>query len=104
MFRRVWASERKDLPLKDVAAVGGWRDTSTLLRYQQPDARTMRAVVDLERHQRHPTRQTEPRVTHTVTHTSPANRQSATPDNPASRFELPLLGSNQDFPDPEVPL
>lgn len=49
MFRRVWATERKDLPLKDVAAVGGWRDTSTLLRYQQPDARTMRAVVDFER-------------------------------------------------------
>ncbi len=49
MFRRVWATERKDLPLKDVLAVGGWRDTSTLLRYQQPDARTMRAVVDFER-------------------------------------------------------
>ena len=40
-FRRVWATERKDLPLKDVAAVGGWRDTSTLLRYQQPDEVTM---------------------------------------------------------------
>src|SRR3954454_4152827 len=32
---------------------------------------------------------------------TPANRQSATPGNPASRFELPLLGSNQDSPDPE---
>ena len=49
MFRRVWATERKDLPLRDVAAVGGWLDTSTLLRYQQPDARTMRAVVEFER-------------------------------------------------------
>lgn len=48
MFRRVWATERKDLPLKDVAAVGGWDDTGTLLRYQQPDAVTMRAVVDFE--------------------------------------------------------
>jgi integrase len=48
MFRRVWATERKDLPLKDVAAVGGWRDTSTLLRYQQPDAATMRRVVDFD--------------------------------------------------------
>ena len=37
MFRRAWATERKDLPLKDLAAAGGWRDTSTLLRYQQPD-------------------------------------------------------------------
>lgn len=25
-----------------------WRDTSTLLRYQQPDPRTMRAVVEFE--------------------------------------------------------
>ena len=48
MFRRVWATERKDLPLKDVAAVGGWDDPGTLLRYQQPDAVTMRAVVDFE--------------------------------------------------------
>ena len=46
MFRRVWATERKDYPLKDVAAAGGWRDTSTLLRYQQPDTATMRRVVE----------------------------------------------------------
>ncbi|HYL31381.1 MAG TPA: site-specific integrase [Gemmatimonadales bacterium] len=49
MFRRVWATERKDLPLKDVAAAGGWRDTSTLLRYQQPDEDTLRSVVEFER-------------------------------------------------------
>jgi len=49
MFRRLWATERKDLPLKDVAAAGGWRDTSTLLRYQQPDEETLRAVVEYER-------------------------------------------------------
>jgi integrase len=49
MFRRVWATERKDLPLKDVAAAGGWRDTSTLLRYQQPDEETLRSVVEYER-------------------------------------------------------
>ena len=49
MFRRAWATERKDLPLKDVAAAGGWRDTSTLLRYQQPDEETLRAVVEFER-------------------------------------------------------
>jgi len=52
MFRRVWATERKDLPLKDVAAAGGWRDTSTLLRYQQPDEATLRAVVEFERPRR----------------------------------------------------
>ena len=49
MFRRAWATERKDLPLKDVAAAGGWRDTSTLLRYQQPDEETLRAVVEFDR-------------------------------------------------------
>src|SRR6266566_16103 len=49
MFRRAWATERKDLPLKDVAAAGGWRDTSTLLRYQQPDDETLRAVVEFDR-------------------------------------------------------
>src|SRR5207244_10849938 len=43
-----WARERKYLPLKDVAAAGGWRDTSTLLRYQQPDEATLRAVVEFE--------------------------------------------------------
>ncbi len=51
-FRRAWATERKDLPLKDVAAAGGWRDTSTLLRYQQPDEETLRAVVEFERRKR----------------------------------------------------
>jgi len=66
MFRRVWATERKDLPLKDVAAAGGWRDTSTLLRYQQPDDATLRAVVEFER----PGRSGAGRGhTHSVTHT-----------------------------------
>src|SRR6059036_1407641 len=31
----------------------------------------------------------------------PKKTRSATRMNPASRFELPLLGSNQDSPDPE---
>jgi integrase len=45
-YRRRWASERKHLPLKDVAATGGWTDTSTLLRcYQMPDVDTMEQVV-----------------------------------------------------------
>lgn len=29
--------------------MGGWRDTSTLLRYQQPDEVTMRRVAAFER-------------------------------------------------------
>ncbi len=37
-YRRKWATERKHLSLKDVAAAGGWRDVETLLTcYQQPD-------------------------------------------------------------------
>jgi integrase len=49
MFRRKWATERKTYPLKDVAAAGGWSDVHTLLTcYQQPDERTLRAVVEGE--------------------------------------------------------
>ena len=37
-YRRKWAVERKHLPLKDVAAAGGWKDVSTLLEvYHQSD-------------------------------------------------------------------
>lgn len=53
VFRRVWATERKHLPPKDVAAAGGWRDIQTLMTcYQQPDEETMREVVDFEKPQR----------------------------------------------------
>ena len=46
-FRRRWATLRKHLPLRDVAAAGGWRDLTTLLTcYQQPDEETMREVVN----------------------------------------------------------
>jgi len=45
-YRRAWATARKDLPLGDVAAAGGWSDVGTLLRcYQQPDDATMLAVM-----------------------------------------------------------
>jgi hypothetical protein len=45
-FRRKWATERKGLPLGDVAAAGGWRNTETLLRsYQVTDEATIRNVV-----------------------------------------------------------
>jgi hypothetical protein len=50
MFRRVWATERKHLPPKDVAAAGGWLDIGTLQQcYQQPDDETLRSVVEYER-------------------------------------------------------
>jgi hypothetical protein len=45
--RTAKATERKHLPLKDVAAAGGLRDVETLLEcYQQPDADTLRAVME----------------------------------------------------------
>jgi hypothetical protein len=45
-YRRKWTTERKYLPLKDVAVVGGWTDTETLLNcYQQADPTTMLAVM-----------------------------------------------------------
>ena len=37
-YRRKWAIERKHLPLRDVAAAGGWKDVNTLLEvYQRAD-------------------------------------------------------------------
>jgi len=45
-FRRRWATERKHLSAKDVAAVGGWIDTTTPQRcYQIEDLETMEAVL-----------------------------------------------------------
>ena len=46
-YRRKWATERKHLPLKDVAAAGGWKDVATLLECsQQPDHDTLRTVME----------------------------------------------------------
>lgn len=45
-YRRKWATERKHLPVKDVAAAGGWKDTQTLLTcYQQADEHTLLEVM-----------------------------------------------------------
>lgn len=45
-YRRAWATARKHLPDPDVAAAGGWTDTSTLRDiYQQADQTTMYEVV-----------------------------------------------------------
>ena len=47
-YRRKWAVERKHLPLKDVAAAGGWKDVSTLLEvYQQSDEESVLAVTSV---------------------------------------------------------
>ena len=46
-YRRKWTTERKDLPLKDVAAAGEWKDATTLLTcYQHADEATMLRVME----------------------------------------------------------
>lgn len=45
-YRRKWATERKHLPDVDVAAAGGWKETTSLKRaYQHADSETMLSVV-----------------------------------------------------------
>ena len=45
-YRRKWATERKHLPDVDVAAAGGWSETTSLKRaYQQVDHATMLQVI-----------------------------------------------------------
>ena len=46
-YRRLWASERKALPSKDVAHAGGWKDIETMLgSYVHSDAATVLRVVE----------------------------------------------------------
>ena len=46
-YRRLWATERKHVPVQDVAAAGGWNSVETVRRvYQQSDpAGVLRAVT-----------------------------------------------------------
>lgn len=47
-YRRKWAIERKQLPVKDVAAAGGWKDVNTLLEvYQHSDEESVLAVTSV---------------------------------------------------------
>jgi hypothetical protein len=49
-FRRMRATERKNVPVKDVAAAGGWNDIMTLMEcYQQPEEETLRSVVEYKK-------------------------------------------------------
>ncbi len=45
-FRRKWATERKDFPVRDTMAAGGWEDEPTAMMYQQPDEDTLRQLID----------------------------------------------------------
>jgi hypothetical protein len=44
-YRRKWATERKHLPLKDVARAGGWKDVNSLLGCQQADDASVLVVT-----------------------------------------------------------
>ena len=45
-YRRKWATERKHLPVQDVAHAGAWTDCETLqTAYTEPDELTILAVV-----------------------------------------------------------
>ena len=45
-FRRMWACQRKHLPVKDVAAAGGWKDVTVLQGvYEAADLETLEVVV-----------------------------------------------------------
>lgn len=45
-FRRMWACQRKHLPVRDVATAGGWKDVTVLQGvYQAADQETLEAVV-----------------------------------------------------------
>ena len=104
----MWATERKNLPVKDVAAAGGGKDIMTLMEcIQQPEEESLRSVVEY----RKPKRisgfgggASLASETRTQTHTGPQIGKAPPPGNPMRRFQLPLLGSNQDSPDPEGPL
>ena len=45
-LRRKFATELKEVPLKDLCSLGGWKEPQTILKcYQQPDADTMRKAL-----------------------------------------------------------
>ena len=45
-LRRQFATDLKTIPLADLAALGGWKDSQTILKcYMQPDHETMRAAL-----------------------------------------------------------
>ena len=47
LYRRLWATERKHLPVQDVAAAGGWKTVETVQRiYQLADGATTLAAVE----------------------------------------------------------
>jgi integrase len=75
-LRRKFATELKDMPLKDLCYLGGWKDPKTLLEcYQHPDEAVMREALLTRRP-----------FNHTTVGSGQLNRQSRkTPDLPVLR-------------------
>ena len=49
-LRRKFATELKDVPLKDLCTLGGWKSPATILTcYQQADEETMRRALERRR-------------------------------------------------------
>jgi hypothetical protein len=49
-LRRKFATELKGTPIKDLCALGGWRDSRTILEhYQRADFATMREALEHRR-------------------------------------------------------
>jgi integrase len=49
-IRRQFATSMKTIPLADLCALGGWKDSQTVIRcYMQPDERTMREALENRR-------------------------------------------------------
>ncbi len=44
-YRRKWATERGDMPVKALMVAGGWKDLQTLVNYQQPTEETILQVM-----------------------------------------------------------
>jgi hypothetical protein len=94
-YRRKWATERKELPLKDVAAAGGWKDVTTLLTcYQHAGEATMLKVMEFAGEAGESSR--DRRAGETVAAGETRRRPNTTEVAPG--IKLPLLGSNQDSP------
>jgi hypothetical protein len=49
-MRRRFATDRLGVPLKTLAALGGWKDTRTLVEcYQHPDMMQLREALEVGR-------------------------------------------------------
>ena len=44
-FRRKWATVRKNKPIPDIMAAGGWESSEALMRYLKTDDTTIRDVI-----------------------------------------------------------